>query len=408
MGAACLLHPHHDIVVFEKNAYVGGHSRTLITPDHVPVDTGFIVFNHRNYPLLTGLFKHYGVDTAKSNMSFGTSISKKSQPAWLEYSSKGVFAQKRNLIRPDFWRMLFDIVRFNKHADEILQTNSTISLRDYLKHLKMGDWFGRYYLQAMGAAIWSCSVETILDFPARSFIQFFKNHGLLTIKNHPQWYSVIGGSRAYVEKITASFADKIHLNCGAVRVTRTKDNQCIVTDTQGKETLFDHIIFACHADEALDIIDAPTDAEIDVLGGVAYQPNRAVLHQDSSFMPKNKKSWASWIYLSEDLNDTGASVSLTYWMNNLQILKTQNPVFVTLNPAREPQNIINSHIFTHPVFNDKTLKSQNTLPLIQGKDRLWFCGAWQRYGFHEDGLLSAVNLVKQIAPDLDLPDWCIV
>ena len=264
LGAAYLLHPHHDVTVYEKDTRIGGHSRTVdvfIDGKKTPVDTGFIVLNDRNYPLLTGLFAHLNVPIQKSDMSFGASIDN----GYLEYGSKGMFAQKRNLLRPAYWRMLCDILRFNREAASYLHRSDDITLAQCLDELHMGDWFRRYYLQAMGAAIWSCSIETILKFPARSFIQFFHNHGLLTVNGHPQWYTVTGGSRAYVEKLVASFRDRIRLDCGAKSVTRTNDGVS-VTDTQGATNTYDHVIFACHGDHALALLaDADTN-EQSILG----------------------------------------------------------------------------------------------------------------------------------------------
>jgi len=396
LGAAYLLHPHHDITVYEKNAYIGGHSRTIDVTARgktAPVDTGFIVFNNWNYPNLMGLFERLGVPYQKSEMSFGVSIA----DGWLEYSSGGLFAQARNFIRPSYWRMLADIVRFNKQAPRYLDRDPTITLGQCLDELRMGAWFRDYYLLAMGAAIWSCPVDMILDFPARTYVQFFKNHGLLNIKNRPQWYTVTGGSREYVERLTAPFRDKIKLSAGVKRV-EARGDQYAVIDNKGDEILYDQVIFACHADEALAMIDKPTEAERAIIGSFSYQPNSIIVHRDMSFMPQRKKCWASWVYLSEERKDDKAVVSLSYWMNNLQGIDTQHPVIVTLNPGRRPQEILiyNEHKFSHPIFNTQAIQAQERLAEIQGQRGLWFCGAYQRYGFHEDGLLSAVNVAKSL------------
>lgn len=394
LGAAWLLNQKHDITVFEKNAYVGGHSRTIdisANGSARPVDTGFIVFNHRNYPLLTGFFKHLGVATQKSDMSFGASVGN----GFLEYGSKGMFAQKRNLLRPQFWGMIADILRFNRTAEQY--ADSDITLGDLLDKMRMGEWFRLYYLQAMGAAIWSCPVETILAFPAATFIRFFKNHGLLTVNDHPQWYTVTGGSREYVRKMTAPFADKIHLNCGATAVART-ENHVEITDTRGDKHIFDHAVIACHADEALALLQNPTADEKSVLGAFGYQNNDIVVHRDTSFMPKHRGAWASWIYLSETMQDKRNDLSLTYWMNNLQGLASDVPVLVTLNPHRAPDAsmVFDRHTFKHPVFTLEAIRAQSRVADIQNKNRLSFCGAWQRYGFHEDGLMSAVAVCENL------------
>lgn len=394
LGAAYLLNPVHDICVFEKAAYVGGHSRTIDVNAGgtvFPVDTGFIVFNHRNYPLLTGLFAHLNVQTQKSDMSFGVSVN----GGYLEYGSKGMFSQKRNLLRPSFWGMVSDVLRFNRTAEKY--ADSDITLQALLDKMGMGEWFRLYYLQAMGAAIWSCPVETILSFPAATFIRFFKNHGLLTVNDHPQWYTVTGGSRAYVRKLTAPFSAKIRLNTGIKSVLRHPDH-VVLTDSHGKRHVFDHVVFACHADEALSMIENPTEAEKAVLGAFRYQNNDIVVHSDTSFMPKNRGCWASWVYISETMEDKKNSLSLSYWMNNLQGLPAHAPVFVTLNPGRQPAggSVYDRHTFKHPVFTLDAIRAQERLSSIQHKNRTSFCGAWQRYGFHEDGLMSAVSVAGNL------------
>lgn len=393
LGAAYLLAPYHDIQVYEKNAYIGGHSRTIEidTPDgKVAVDTGFIVFNNWNYPNLLSLFKKIGVPYCNSDMSFGVSIDQ----GWLEYSSGDLFAG-RNISRLRYWRMLRDILRFNKQALAYIEKAPSITLGQCMDELNMGNWFRRYYLLAMGAAIWSCPLETIMQFPARTFLMFFKNHGLLSIKNRPQWYTVKGGSREYVKRLTASFADRIRLNCGIQKVVKA-DEKIQVFDTNGGVEIYDQVIFACHADEVIRIIEDPSQQILNIIGAFSYQNNSIIVHRDESFMPARKKCWASWIYLSENRHDQNPAVALSYWMNNLQPLKTKTPVLVTLNPERKPQEslIYDEHQFSHPVFDDKAIRAQSNIHEIQGKNGLWFCGAYQRYGFHEDGLLSAVNIAK--------------
>ncbi len=396
LGAAYLLHPQYDVTIYEKNEYIGGHSRTVtIEKDgrQIPVDTGFIVFNYRNYHHLTRLFERLAVPVQKSDMSFGASIA----DGWLEYGSKGMFAQKRNLLRPAYLKMLGDILRFNRQATVYIQAHQDATLAQCLDDLNMGDWFRRYYLQAMGAAIWSCSVDTILKFPAGSFIRFFDNHGLLTVNDHPQWYTVTGGSREYVARLTQGFADRIRLQCGVEKVVR-QDGRLTVHDSHGGTDTYDKVVFACHADEALAMIDAPAADIANVLGNFTYQSNEVVVHGDTSFMPKTRGCWASWVYLSERTEDKGESVSLSYWMNNLQSLDPAVPVIVTLNPGRRPDEalIYDEHRFTHPVFTRDAVAAQAGIAAIQGVDDMWFCGAYQRYGFHEDGLMSAVGMVRKM------------
>lgn len=396
LGAAYLLHPHHDITVFEKNDYIGGHSRTIdiATKDGaVPVDTGFIVFNDWNYPNLLGLFGKLDVPYHNSEMSFGVSIGRE----WLEYSSNGLFAQRKNILRPAYWRMIFDIIKFNKRAETYLDKDPSITLGQCLDELQMGEWFRRYYLLAMGAAIWSCPISTILDFPAATYVRFFKNHGLLNINRRPQWYSVEGGSREYVRRLTCGFADRIKVNTPVKGVSTNADGIDIV-DAMGNSYRFDQVIFACHPNEAMAMIAQPDEALKQVIGQFRYQENHIVVHSDTSFMPANRNCWASWIYLNDTPFDEKPVVSLTYWMNNLQTLDTDTPVLVTLNPGRRPAEgtIHDEHVFSHPVFDEAAIRAQKRLAEIQGKDGLWFCGAYQRYGFHEDGLLSAVTIARQM------------
>ncbi len=391
LGAAYLLHKQHEITLFERNDYIGGHTRTLRVGS-TPVDTGFIVYNEPNYPLLTKLFAHLGVATQKSEMSFGASIA----DGFLEYSSKAPFAQRKNLLRPQYLRMVADIVRFNVQAERYIDVPD-MTLGECLDKLGMGEWFRRYYLLAMGAAIWSCSAQTMLSFPAGTFLRFFKNHGLLTIRDQPQWYTVTGGSSAYVGKLTAGFKDQVRLNTAARSVLRHADG-ADVTDITGKTHKFDHVVFACHADETLALLENPTHDEKTILGAFHYQDNLAVLHSDASLMPRNKSCWASWVYLSEEKVSHTPSVSLTYWMNNLQNLPAQTPLFVTLNPGRapDPALVYNSHVFSHPMFTRAAITAQSQLRNIQGKNHSHFCGAWTRYGFHEDGLMSGVAAAKDL------------
>lgn len=403
LGVAYLLNEaSHDVTIYEKNKYIGGHTRTVeidINNKKIPVDTGFIVFNKKNYPLLSGIFEHLYVKIEKSNMSFGVSINN----GWLEYGTQelsNIIAQKKNFLRPQFWRMLWDINKFNKHA--IKYIDSDISLGECLDELNVGRWFKNYYLLAMGGAIWSTPVDGMLDFPASTFIRFFDNHGLLTVNDQPQWYTVKGGSKEYIKKLTDGFKNKILLNCGVEKITR-KDGIIEIIDSSGETKEFEQVIFACHSDQALKILgDEANNREKNIIGTFQYQPNTMILHNDSSFMPKNKKCWSSWVYLSDEKQDKTDNVSLTYWMNNLQPLDTEEPILVTLNPSRRPDEgkIFDEYIFDHPVFNEKAIESQYRISEIQGKNNTWFCGAYQRYGFHEDGLLSAVKVAENLGAEI--------
>jgi predicted NAD/FAD-binding protein len=394
LGAAYLLSPHHDVTVYEKNNYIGGHSRTIDIESggyKTPVDTGFIVFNNWNYPHLLGLFKELDVPYQNSDMSFGVSIDN----GWLEYGSDGMFSQKKNIIRPKYYGMLADILRFNRQALAYIEKNSEITLQQCLDELNMGDWFRRYYMLAMGAAIWSCPIETIMKFPAKTYLRFFKNHGLLSVNNSPQWYTVSSGSREYTSRLIDKIKGTTQFTCGAKNIKRDGEH-VYVTDVHDKTEMYDQVIMACHANEALVMIENPMADETEILGGFQYQDNHIIVHSDESFMPKTKRCWASWVYLSEGREDKNDAVSLTYWMNNLQDLDRDRPIFVTLNPGRRPDEnkIMDEHVFSHPIFDLGAIKSQDRIDEIQGKNNIWFCGAYQRYGFHEDGLLSAVNVAK--------------
>lgn len=394
LGAAYLLYPAHSITLYEKENYSGGHSRTLEVGG-TPVDTGFIVFNKRNYPNLLGLFEHAGVLYEKSDMSFAASIA----GGWLEYGTKNlksIIAQKENMLRPAFWRLMADVFRFQKQALRYLDAAPDITLGQCLDALKMGDWFRRYFILAMGGAIWSCPLPQMLAFPARTFVRFFHNHGLLTVNDQPQWYTVTGGSRTYIKKITAPFHDRIRLNDAVMAVY--VNEQGVTVQSQYGRAHYDQVIFACHADQALALLKNPTTLQQKILSRVRYQTNKVILHGDTSFMPQRRDAWASWVYLSEKKEDHNSAVSLSYWMNNLQNLHQDPPLIVTLNPARMPEadKIYNQHAFEHPIFDAGTIQSQQELDSIQGSHHMWFCGAWTRYGFHEDGLASGMAVAKAL------------
>lgn len=397
LGAGYILNQNHDVTFYEKNDYIGGHSRTIdiTTPcGETSVDTGFIVFNRRNYPHLVSLFEMLDVPVVESDMSFGVSI----MDGWLEYSTqslKQTFAQKRNVVRPKFLGMLTDILKFHKQSLDYL--DSDITLRELLEKLKLGPWFRDYFLLPMGGAIWSMPVKQMLDYPARTFIRFFDNHGLLGVNDAPQWYTVVGGSRAYIDRLTASFKDKIKLNCGVLKVIR-HDSHVEIVDFDNNSTSYDQVVFACHSDQALMLNSSPTPSERQILGSIRYQDNHVVLHSDTSFMPQRKSAWSSWVYLSNKRQDQSSSMCVSYWMNNLQPLGVSTPVIVTLNPPEHPQSdlIYDQTVLEHPVFDQDAIDAQWRLDEIQGKDRFWYCGAWQAYGFHEDGLLSAVKMAQKM------------
>ena len=405
LGAAYLLGRNHDVTVYEAADYPGGHSRTIDVPDGwggtVPVDTGFIVFNHSNYPHLTGLFRTLKVPTQKSAMSFAASIGH----GWLEYSSHHVVAQAKNLVRPAFWGMILDILRFNRRARAWVTANPDMTLGQCLDALGVGAWFRRYYILPMGAAIWSSPLETITRYPARTFVHFFHNHGLLSVNRHPQWYTVSGGSRTYVKRLLAAFSGTVKCDCGAHKIRVHQDGVTVI-DTNGASTRFDQAVVACHADQALNIIEHPTAQERDVLGCFAYRENRIVVHKDPAFMPTNRTCWASWVYMADKRraakNVPAQNIHVSYWMNNLQNLVTAHPVLITLNPPRRVRAdmVFDEHRFSHPVFDFRAVEAQTRIPTIQGRRGLWFCGAYQSFGFHEDGLASAVRVARQLGTSI--------
>ena len=396
LGAAFLLHPRHDITVYEKAPRIGGHSRT-VTVDYdghaIPVDTGFIVFNRPNYPHLTGLFRHLGVPVHESDMTFSASI----RGGWLEWGAKdlaAVFGQWRNLVRPRFALLVRDVLKFNAGAEAAVERHPHFTLDQLISHLGLGDWFRRFYLLPMAGAIWSCPLHEMMRFPAWSLVRFFANHHLLSFTGQPQWYTVTGGSQEYVSRLTAPFHHRIRTNCGAVAVTR-EGGKVQVRDAQGQTATFDEVVMACHGNEALALLQDATAAEQAALSPFRYQRNLAVLHRDESVMPRRRRCWASWVYTS----DGAAShprITVSYWMNRLQGIDERYPLFVSLNPqcAIDESKVFDTAEFDHPVFDADVIAAQAAVKALQGVRRTWFCGAHLRHGFHEDGLASAVHVAR--------------
>jgi predicted NAD/FAD-binding protein len=401
LSAAWLLGKDHDVTLYEKNHYVGGHSNTsdvTIGGKEIPVDTGFIVYNPLNYPNLVALFDHLGVPTKRSEMSFGASL----DGGALEYSGtdlNGLFSQRKNILRPRFLRMLADLLRFYRKAPELVGDESLreISLGTFLRREGYSDAFTFDHLMPMGAAIWSASIDEMLSFPALAFFRFFQNHGLLQLSGRPEWRTVDGGSREYVRRLTADFSGRLRCDDPVTEVVR--DNRQVVISTAGgsRET-FDHVVLACHSDEALNLLAAPTDAERDVLGDIHYQPNRAILHTDTALMPKRRSAWASWNYMGSETDDSTQSLCVTYWMNNLQKLQSSEPVLVTLNPNRdiEPSKILRTFDYEHPIFDLSTMRAQSRLWGLQGRQNTWFCGAYFGSGFHEDGIQAGLAVAEML------------
>ncbi|MEG3619635.1 FAD-dependent oxidoreductase [Magnetovibrio sp. PR-2] len=390
MSAAWLLSQNHDVTVFEKDDRIGGHTNT-VDVNGLGVDTGFIVYNVANYPNLIALFDHLGVATHETDMSFGVSVD---QGAF-EYSGgdwAGLFAQKRNLLRPRFWAMVKDVLRFYRDAPDAIvdDPDDSVTLGQYLDMNGYSQAFQRDHLLPMGAAIWSTPVDTMLDYPLNAFLRFCDNHGLLQVSDRPQWRSVVGGSQAYVKKLTQGYADKIVTNAAVSKVTSNASGATVEV-RNGIVHHFDHVVMASHADQSLQMLEDSDPAERKLLEAFSYQPNKAILHNDASLMPKNKKAWSSWNYLSESQNGED-SVCVTYWMNRLQNLDTDTDYFVTLNPTHMPAEgtIQRSFLYHHPMFDRKAVAAQRMLWNIQGQRRLWFCGSYFGHGFHEDALQSGL------------------
>ena len=402
MVAAWLLHSRHSITVFEANDYVGGHTHTVPVEQAgrtYSVDTGFIVFNERTYPNFCRLLQHLGVASQESEMSFSV----KCDRTGLEYcgtSFNTLFAQRRNLFSPSFLSMLLEILRFNKESPRLLTEQATdISLGDYLDRGRYSRSFCEQYLIPMGAAIWSTSPSKMLEFPARYFVQFLVNHGLVTLTDRPLWRTITGGSWKYVERLTAGFHDRIHLNCPVQRVRRTADGVELISP-RGSE-LFDQVIFATHGDQSLRLLgDDATMLEREILGAFVCSRNVAILHTDTSILPKRRLAWASWNY---HLTDSPLDApSVTYQMNILQRLESAEPFCVTLNREESirPEKILQRYVYEHPMYTPAAVAAQKRHSEISGQDkRTHFCGAYWGYGFHEDGVKSALAVAKAFGLD---------
>ena len=399
MGAAFMLGRDHPVTLYEAEPRLGGHARTVMAGKNgdQPVDTGFIVFNYANYPYMSALFDQLDVPVVKSNMSFGASIN----GGALEYaltSLDALFAQRRNAVTPAFLRMVRDIFHFNKNALEV-SADQSLTLRDFLAKLGTGDWFRDYYLLPLSGAIWSTPTEKIMDFPAHAMIRFFENHALLNTTGQHQWYTVDGGSTEYVRRLEAAICDRgVRLRTGApVKAVSRIGGQISVRSEGGEAEIYDHVIFGTHSDDTLRLLADATPDEQQALGAVAYQPNDIVLHADTDIMPKRRKTWASWVY-TEDRDAQSDRIDLTYWMNSLQPIPQDDPHFVTLNTKRTIREdlIYDQVTLRHPVYDLAALAAQEKVRAFNGAHNTWFCGAWMKNGFHEDGLSSAVDVVRAL------------
>ncbi len=397
MAAAHLLSQDHAVVLFEAEGRLGGHARTVMAGKRgdQPVDTGFIVYNKVNYPNLVALFDKLNVPTVQSSMSFGASV----QGGRLEYglaSLDAVFAQRRNLVNPQFLGMLRDVTRFNAKAVALAQDDA-ITIGDFLADLGTGAWFRDYYILPLSGAIWSTPTQAILDFPAQALIRFFRNHALLGVYGQHQWYTVKGGSVEYVRRLQAAMvAEGVDLRLGTtVAAVRRGAGGAAVRVAGGEWEMFDEIVFATHSDDTLRLLSDVAPEERAALSAIRYQTNEAVLHADPSVMPKRRAAWASWVYVEPD-GPKRDRIDLTYWMNSLQPIPKDDPLFVTLNSNRpiNPALIHDSVTFRHPVYDMLAQQAQQQIRAMNGARCTWFCGAWMRNGFHEDGFASAVEVVE--------------
>ena len=401
LGAAWLLDRDHEVHVFEAAPRAGGHANTIDIQTEtgpVAVDTGFIVYNDRNYPNFCQLLSHLGVRSEPSDMSFSVSVGKGA----FEYegSLRGLLAQPLNLFRPRHSRMVRDIVRFYREAPALLVEGHPSHRQSIGEYLATGGYsveFLRDHLFPMGAAIWSCSLAEMGSFPARAFIRFFANHGLLSLTPTREWRTIRGGSRVYVDALTAQLKRRVRTNTPVASVRRTPA-AVFVRPHGGEEERFDQVVFGAHADQVLTMLGPDAHAEErSLLGSFRFTNNRAILHTDTALMPRRRAAWASWNYLSDGGNETPA-VSVTYWMNRLQNLWQLEPLFVSLNPTDEPaaDRVLAEFAYDHPLFDSAALAAQQGLATIQGARRTWFCGAYCGYGFHEDGLQAGVGVAAAL------------
>ena len=389
------------VTLYESEPRLGGHSNTVMVPTKggaLPVDTGFIVYNERNYPNLVALLKEIGVATAPSNMSFAASL----DGGKLEYSGSGLnglIGQRGNVVRPRFWRMMRDILRFYREAPALMLRPDLagVSLGEYLDRNDFAPAFIEDHLLPMGAAIWSTTASEMRAYPLAAFVRFFASHGLLSLADRPKWRTVLGGSREYVRRLSESFANGIRLGVEVAHISR-EGGRVVITDTAGHADSFTDVVVATHADQAHRLLADADDEERALLGAFRYTENLAVLHADENLMPRRRRVWSSWNYIGESRDETSQPLCVTYWMNRLQNLDMQHPLFVTLNPTREIEQskIIGRYQYTHPLFDHRALDAQQQLWRLQGRRNTWFCGAYFGFGFHEDGLQAGLSAAESV------------
>ncbi len=411
LAAARALSSTHAVTLFEAQHRLGGHAHSVdITVDGVAatVDTGFLVYNHHTYPNLVRLFEELDVPTAPSDMSFSVSVGPHGFE-WCGSNLASVFAQPANALQPRFWQMLGDILRFNRQVTRLVEQGAPMdqTLGDFLDAHRYSAAFRDLYLLPMAAAIWSCPLRTMADFPMGSFARFFANHGLLAIADRPQWFTVAGGSREYVRRIAQGLND-VRTGTPVTQIRRRPGHPrgAVVVATPRGETHFDHVVLACHSDQALAMLGDSSLEERQVLGAIRYQPNRACLHTDERLMPIRRKAWAAWNYLS-DGDPHAPEVSVTYWLNRLQPLPAIRPVLLSLNPILEPDpaKVIAWYDYEHPVFDRHAVAAQQRLDGLQGRGSVWFAGAWAGYGFHEDGLSAGLAVARRLLAATGRERW---
>ena len=403
MFAARLLADDHDVHLFEANSYVGGHTHTVdveVGGTRYPADTGFMVFNDRTYPNFIRMLDWLEVPSRASDMSFSVRCDR----TGLEYQGGtllGLFAQRRNLFRPSFYRMIRDILRFNREAPSLLDAeDESITLDDYLRDHQYSTQFVNHYLAPMGASIWSTPSGRFRQFPARYTVGFFRNHGLLQVRDRPQWKTILGGAVKYVEALLRPLGDRVRLNCPVERVQR-QGEQVTVTPRDGESEVFDCVVMAAHSDQSLAMLADPSPAEQEILGAIPYQENEIVLHTDTSVLPRTRRAWASWNYYM--LASEESEVTLTYNLNQLQGHKSAEPILETLNPTItiDPAKVLARMTYHHPIYSVQAIDAQRRYAEISGQRGTYFCGAYWGYGFHEDGVRSALAVADCFGKSLE-------
>ena len=403
LTSAYLLNRKHDVTIFEANDYIGGHTHTHnidIDGNNYSIDTGFIVYNERTYPNFIKLLDQLNIERQLSTMGFSV----KSASQDYEYAGESLntlFAKRSNIFRISFWRMLYEMYHFGKKADSLgCGLDVSMTLGDYLVDENYSSEFVNYFIIPMGAAIWSTPANKVLDMPAYFFIKFFYNHGMLELTNRPNWWVIKNGSSEYIKKITIGFEDKIHLSTPVKKVSRVEGGVEIVLFKKDKALKFDSVIFATHSNQALDILDDPSDAEKDILGSIPYQKNNILLHTDSSVLPRRKLAWASWNYQLD--SDPNSPVILTYNMNILQTIEANKTFCVTLNDndSVDKNRILKKITYHHPLFTVNAIEAQKRKSEISGVNNTYYCGAYWRNGFHEDGVVSALDVCSAFGEKL--------